>query len=212
MIFYSETVMNNTDMKFSENVVLLDVAFLRGMVRRVREVMGERLGRELPPLDLVEWITCLLLDAGVRGGGNEVQVLLVHAGTEAKALDGCLPASLDELDGKACGTVLGEYSFSVVTDEGLAGGRHLYLDLLALLLNGGNLRSLLLLPSAEMPDADVEGAMVQARTDMGEEAGRNLSRTHWFRMSPPAQALPCQWCPVVYSLAHVLGIREDELK
>lgn len=204
--------MDTTDIKFAEHVVLLDVAFLKGMVRGVREVMARKLGRELPPLDLVEWITCLLLDAGVRGGGNEVQVLLVQAGKQGGELDGCLPAALDALDGQACATPLGECSFTLVTDEGLATKGHLFFDLLTLLLNDGSLQTLLLVPAAEIPDSDVEDVLLQVRKDMGEEAGKALSRTHWFRLTPPQTALPCQWCPVVWSLAHVLGIREDELK
>lgn len=204
--------MNTADIKFAEHVVLLDVAFLKGMVRGVREVMARKLGRELPPLDLVEWITCLLLDAGVRGGGNEVQVLLVQAGKQGGELDGCLPAALDALDGQACATPLGECSFTVVTDEGLAAGTHLFFDLMTLLLNDSSLKTLLLVPSAEQPDEEVDNVMLQVREDMGEEAGKALSRTHWFRLTPPQGALPCQWCPVVWSLAHVLGIREDELK
>ena len=96
--------MNTADIKFAEHVVLLDVAFLKGMVRGVREVMARKLGRELPPLDLVEWITCLLLDAGVRGGGNEVQVLLVQAGKQGGELDGCLPAASTNLKDKRSGS------------------------------------------------------------------------------------------------------------
>lgn len=204
--------MKNTDIKFSEYVILLDVAFLGGMVRSVREVMEHRLGRELPPLDLVEWLTCLLLDAGVRGGGHQIQVLLVKTGGHTTVLNGCVPSELDELDGKACATSLGECSFTLVTDEGLVTKGHLFFDLLTLLLNDSSLQALLLVPAAEIPDSDVEDVLLQIRKDMGEEAGKALSRTHWFRMAPPQTALPCQWCPVVYSLAHVLGIREDELK
>lgn len=204
--------MDTTDIKFADHVVLLDVAFLDGMVRSVREVMERRLGRELPPLDLAEWITCLLLDAGLRGGGNDMQVLLVQAGKQGGRLDGCLPGSLDELDGKACATPLGECAFTVVTDEGLPTGTHLFFDLMTLLLNDTRLHTLVLVPSAEQPDGEVENVMVQLRKDMGEEAGKALSRTHWFRLTPPQGALPCQWCPVAGSLAYVLGIREDELK
>lgn len=198
--------MNNTDIKFSENVVLLDVAFLNGWVSNVRQIMGERLGRELPRLDLVEWLTCLLLDAGVRGEGNEVQVLLLHAAGGDKKLECCVPDSLAELDGKACATPLGEFSFACVTAEGLATDEHLYFDLLTLLLNSENLKTLLLLPSAEVADEKLEDLMVQAKKDMGAGAEKNLQCTHWFRMAPPEHELPCQWCLVTYSLAYMLDI------
>lgn len=191
---------------------MLDVAFLNGWVSNVRRVMSERLGRELPKLDLVEWLTCLLLDAGVRGEQNEVQVLLLHAAAQEQKLDCCMPDSLSELDGKACATPLGEFSFACVTSEGFATGESLYFDLLTLLLNSGNLKTLLLLPSADIRDEKLENVMVQAKKDMGEQATGNLAKTHWFRMTPPAHELPCRWCPVVYSLAYMLGIHEEELK
>lgn len=67
----------NTELKFSERVILLDVAFLNRTVGMVQEVMSARLGRPLPKLDLAAWLDCLLLDAGIRDFSSaEVQVLL----------------------------------------------------------------------------------------------------------------------------------------
>ena len=79
--------MNRTaDLKLSERVILIDVSFLNQTVKVVREVMSARLGRPLPMFDLVAWLDCLLLDAGIRDFSSaEVQVLLVQ-GADGDAL------------------------------------------------------------------------------------------------------------------------------
>ena len=101
--------MNRTaDLKLSERVILIDVSFLNQTVKVVREVMSARLGRPLPMFDLVAWLDCLLLDAGIRDFSSaEVQVLLVQ-GADGDALSVCTPSLLSDLDGKACRTGLAE--------------------------------------------------------------------------------------------------------
>ena len=54
----------NTDIKFAANVILIDTEFLNNTIHEIRQVLSERIGRPLPPLDLVQWATCLLLDGG----------------------------------------------------------------------------------------------------------------------------------------------------
>ena len=128
--------MNRTaDLKLSERVILIDVSFLNQTVKVVREVMSARLGRPLPMFDLVAWLDCLLLDAGIRDFSSaEVQVLLVQ-GADGDALSVCTPSLLSDLDGKACRTGLAEYVFGVVPTEKLATAEALYHDLLPLVLN-----------------------------------------------------------------------------
>ena len=104
--------MNRTaNLKLSERVILIDVSFLNQTVEMVREVMSARLGRPLPMFDLVAWLDCLLLDAGIHDFSSaEVQVLLVQ-GTDGDALSVCTPSLLSDLDGKACRTGLAETVF-----------------------------------------------------------------------------------------------------
>ena len=73
------------NVKFSKNVILVDVSFLDETVSDIKSFLGERLGRTLPDVDLPAWLSYLALDAGLREGDNEIQVLLVHGG-EVSAL------------------------------------------------------------------------------------------------------------------------------
>ena len=198
------------NVKFPEYVVLVDTAFLQRVVRDVRTVMSGRLGRQLPPLDLPLWLTCLLLDAGVRGADNNVQILLADGSGKPEGWEACCPSSRAEVDGKACRTALGELSFSVVSAEGLASSQNLYEDLMRLVLNDTAVKRLLLVPAPGKDDwAETLSAL---QKDLGL-TGQDLdARVCLFGMEPPRQALPCPWLPLAYPLAHTLGIREDELK
>lgn len=57
---------NNNKVKFAENVILLDAAFLNEVVAGIRTWMEGELDRTLPLLDLPGWLNLLALDAGIR--------------------------------------------------------------------------------------------------------------------------------------------------
>ena len=200
----------NADLRFSERVILLDVSFLSHTVGMVREVMSARLGRPLPKLDLAAWLDCLLLDAGIRDfSSTEVQVLLAH-GAADDALEACTPSLLSDLDGKACRTALAEYVFSVVPTENMATAETLFQDLSALVLNNASVRQLLLVPAAS-DEEKLGGMLAEILRERKEKAGGGDVQVVWFRLEAPALPSVCHWCPLVPSLAHVLGIRSEEL-
>ncbi|WP_307759598.1 L-selectin [uncultured Mediterranea sp.] len=200
------------ELKLSERVILVDVSFLNRTVGMVREVMAARLGRPLPVLDLAAWLDCLLLDAGIRDFSSaEVQVLLVQ-GTDGDALSACMPSLLSDLDGMACRTGLAEYVFSVVPTEKMATAETLYRDLLALVLNNASVRQALLVPAMSADEEklnEVTGEVLRERRKNAEGAD---VQAVWFGLERPSCPVVGQWCPVVPSLAHVLGIREEELR
>ena len=200
----------NTNVEFPEYVILADTAFLQDTVQDVRNIMSLRLGRQLPLLDLSLWFTCLLLDAGVRGTDHDVQILLADGSGRQDAWQASLPAGPAEVDGKACRTALGELAFSVVSAEGLASSSNLYRDLMRLVLNDASVSRLLLVPAPgkdNWPDT-----LAAVRDDLGLNDRDLMDRVCLFGLEPPSQPLPCPWLPLVYPLAHTLGIREDELK
>ncbi len=201
----------NTDWKFTKNVILLDTSFINQTVRMVSEVMSARMGRPLPPLDLVAWLDCLLLDAGLRGTNQEVQVLLTRENKE-DSLHRCAPASLSQLDGQACRTTLAEYTFYVVGTEGLTTHEELYNDLLTLLLHDEGIQTRLLVPSAKADESQLNALLQKGLKDRKNSSSEHKGETVWFRLEAPSSPLACTWCPAVPSLAHVLGIRDEDLK
>lgn len=204
--------MNRTaNLKLSERVILIDVSFLNQTVEMVREVMSARLRRPLPMFDLVAWLDCLLLDAGIRDFSSaEVQVLLVQ-GADGDALSVCTPSLLSDLDGKACRTGLAEYVFGVVPTENLATAEALYHDLLTLVLNNVSVKQALLVPATAIDEEKMNEVSGEILRERRKNAKEQEVQVVWFRMEELTLPSVCQWCPVVPSLAYVLGIREEEL-
>lgn len=201
----------NTNWNFAEYVILLDSAFIRQTIRMMREVMTSRLGRPFPLLDLVAWLDCLMLDAGLKEKDAEVQVLLTHD-VGADDLEGCVPSALSQLDGQACRTSLAEYAFYTVGTDGMAEPDDLYCDLLKLTLNDTRIKKRLLVPAMSLSDGRVNELMRKVQEDMDTRTEDAVGQTIWFRLEAPAGELTCDWCPVVPSLAYMWGIREEEMK
>lgn len=196
-----------SEIKFLKKVLLVDVAFLNDMVYNVTEFLSERLGRELPKLDLPGWLSYLALDAGLREGDNEIQVLLIHNGT-AHQLKCCEPSDLESLHGMACRTPLGEFVFSVVSSSGMVSDEELFVDLMSLALDSADVERLMLVPFQATYGEKVEEKLRQFFRDRkSEEQGKAV----YFTMQEPLQPILCQWDFVNFSLMHALGIKSDEL-
>ncbi|ADV43703.1 DUF6621 family protein [Bacteroides helcogenes] len=193
--------------RFSENVILIDVAFLNEMACSVKEFLGMKLGRELQNIDLPVWLSYLSLDAGLREDTNEIQVLLLH-GEDTHALQCCVPSDLDSLNGMACRTPLGEFAFSCVNAAGITTSEEMYLDLLNLTLDAADVKHLMLVPAHSVYGNRVEDALRKYFEGKSEE---ERGKAVYFAMEEPLQPIFARWDFVLYSLAQAFGIKSDEL-
>lgn len=75
--------------------ILVDVEYAEEVAARLRKHYAEVLHRDMPHLDLADWLTCCALDCGLTPGNNEVQVCLFHAPTKDR-LDNFTPSHLQE--------------------------------------------------------------------------------------------------------------------
>lgn len=196
--------MINDKVSFSENVIVIDVAFLNEIVAQVKDALAERVGRMLPDIDWPVWLECLALDAGLREGGNEIQVLLLHDDS-VRTMTCCRPADIDALDGMACRTSVGEFSFSCVTPADITSCEELFLDLMQLALDAANVQRLLLIPHQPAYGTRVEEALCK----ISEE--KACEKVLYFRMDSPVGPQPFRSDLVNYSLLHAFGIRSEEL-
>lgn len=192
---------------FAENVLLLDTAFVNEVVRNLKITLEARLKRALSDIDLPVWITCLALDAGLRGEGNELQVLLLHDDATS-GVKGCRPSRWEELDGQACRTAVGELAFSCVTPSTIASREALFLDLMTLALDATDVKRLLLLPSHFEYGDKMEETLYKLQR---EEAGVALNKVVYFALKNGVKPEPFHREAVHYSLLHVWGIRPEEL-
>ena len=170
---------------FAPNVLLMDTAFINETVYKSRYFLSRRLERVLPETDLIDWLICLGLDGGLRGMQNEMQILLV-ADEAVHTLKDCTPASLAELDGKACRTSLGEFSFAVVPE----------------------VNRLMLVPHFHEYGED----LVKTLRDFCEEKEEEMAgKAICFLMEETSESLPCEVDLATFSLMHIWGIAPEDL-
>ena len=148
-----------------------------------------------------------LLVACVREGVYEVEVFFVHShvGLFRRC---CEPSDVDKLNHQACRTPLGEFAFSSVTSSGFVSTEELFLDLMNLALDSADVKCLMLLPFHQVYGSRVEEKLAGFFKDKSEE---EKGKAVYFTLEEPMEPVHCRWEPVIYSLAHVLGIKSDEL-
>lgn len=158
--------MENTQIKLSETVMVIDVAYLNFVINDLRKYFEPLLGRSLQTVDLALFTMYLAMDAGLKGSDNDVQVLLVYDKQSGK-LEHCLPSDLkNELDGVAFKASLGEFSFMAAPSEGFVSRGDLYLDLLQIVLNAAEVKKLIVVPFNEEYGKEVENVLRECALEM----------------------------------------------
>lgn len=193
--------------RFSENVILIDVAFLNEIVYDIKNALEIRLERKLAHVDLPAWLSYLALDSGLREKNNKVEVILVHDQL-ALTLNSCEPSDLKSLENMACRTPLGEFLFSSVSSSGLVPTENLYIDLMNLALVSADVKCLMLLPFHPAYGEKVEDALCNFFKNKNEE---ECNKAVYFTMGEPLHSVYCRCERIFYSLAHALGINSDDL-
>lgn len=199
--------MMDEKIKFSPNVLLIDVAFINETVYGAKQVLSEHIGRSLSDVDIPSWLSYLALDAGLREGDNEIQVILVHD-EATRRLNCCQPTELESLNGMACRTPLGEFIFSCVTPADIADTEHLFLDLMTLAQDSADVERLMLIPSHAAYGKKMEEELTKLLQDKPKES---CDKPFYFVMEPSNSVLPFQSDSVVFSLAKAFGIESNSL-
>ncbi|MDO4164534.1 MAG: L-selectin [Bacteroides sp.] len=193
--------------KFSENVFLIDTAYLNVLSATIQKMMGEAVGRTLPNLDLPAWLTYLALDAGIQEGANEIQVILMRD-EATHTLPCCEPSDLDALQTMACRTSVGEFSFSCATTARLVSGEELFLDLTTLALDAADVKHLLLFPSQPDYGEKLRETLNNLLKDKTEDERQKVI---CFSLEKPQSPLCYRWDSPAFSVARAFGLRAEEL-
>lgn len=203
--------MEDNQIRLSETVIVIDVAYLNFVINDLRKYFEHKLGRSLQKIDLALFSMYLAMDAGVGEGENEVQILLVYD-EESNKLQHCIPCDLkQELDGVAFKGSLGEFSFMAVPSEGFVSRGELFLDLLQIVLNSSDVKKLVVTSFNEEYGADVENVLkgyVDKMTD-GEGLEKDIIQ---FRMEEPFSPVGYRWEMLGYPLMTALGIKSGDLQ
>ena len=204
-IIISKNIKKNKNLSekihLSENVLLIDVAFLNFVMSDLKRYFEPLLKRQLPDVDFSELSTYLALDAGITEGTNEIQTLLVYD-DESAALENCSPSNLkEELNGVAFTNQFGEFSFASVPCADMVSREDLYLDLLHIVLDSADVKKLILISFNEEYGAKVTEALKDVQ-------GKEIVQ---FRMNEPEEVVNYQWEMLAYPVMQAFGIKAEEL-
>lgn len=144
--------MNNSQqtIQWSENVILVDAAYIDNVVLHLSVNFERMLERQLPQADLAKWLECVALDGHVPAKDEQqTQVILVHP-KEKTRLDNFTPSAFaDELNGKAFKGKLGEFVVNAYPIEDAVGGENYLTDVLQLLLAQKEVERIMVVPYAD---------------------------------------------------------------
>ena len=187
--------------KLSETVVLIDVAFLNFVITDIKGYFEKTLHRSLQEIDLSKLTTYMTLDAGITEGKNEVQFLFVYD-KESSRLQYCQPSDLqEELNGVAFQSPYGEYSFASVPSEGMVSREDLFLDLLSIVSDSADVKRIIVISFNEEYGKKVTDALREVKD-------KDIIQ---FRMNEPEFPVDYKWDILAFPVMQALGIKAEEL-
>lgn len=194
--------------EWAENVLLVDADFLDQLVFDITAQLERVLNRRLPSLHLTRWADFVCLDAGLRPGNNDIQVLIIYDSPNATARK-LQPAELDTaLNGKACRTNLGELCFaSFPVEPSLTTRWQLFAQSAQVLLQSSRVKRLMLVGDMTQLGQQVPAAAKALTEALNTAEGKSITV---FQMQAQAD-LRCQQELLSYSLMAALGIRPEDL-
>lgn len=187
---------------WKENVILVDADYADEVAGRLAETFGQMLHRTVGRADLAQWLVCMALDAGVKAGENEVQVVLVHR-KDTKTLRHFTPSDLKkELDGVAFRDArLGEFAMSAIQVENMVAAETYFEQAVATLADAKEIRRLVVVPNME--DCGAQLLSIFKRTD---------EKDILLLTMVPQEGEGFRNDLLGYSLINALGIRGEELQ
>ena len=195
---------NQQETKWSENVMLVDADYVDKIAFNLIVNFERMLGRRIPQADLAKWVDCVALDGGIREGGHETLVVLVHKKDKTR-LENFVPGNYAaELDGKAFKDHLGEFIISAVPIEPIADSEDYLTEALRLVTAQKEVKRVMVIPNAEDPYIYNKVREALNRVDDDEK------RITVFAMEPKPGGNFRQEI-LGYSLMAALGITSDEI-
>ena len=195
-------IINNSELKFAEKVILLDAAYINKVTKDLSQHFGPIIGRKLPKADLPIFLECVAMDAAIQPGENTLQVLFVYDKEQPK-MDAFNPGDLKkELNDVAFKSQLGEFQLNTFEPSDMADRESFFLEAVKLVADAKEVKHLVVVPSeTEYGDKLPE---IFEKVD-GKES------IHVLGMNPPASSKNYQWEMLGYAVLQALGIRSDEL-
>lgn len=208
--------MNQPKNTWSENVILVDCAYMDALLTDFTAHFSQAIGRPLGKADLCHWLDCLLLDAGVNQGGAQTFVAFIHQ-PKAQELACFQPARFKDLHEQAFQDQLGEFVMSCYPVVGLTTTSQFMIESVRAALEATDVRRLLVVADMENYGEELCQAVIDAQKVLADKA-REEQQTYQpksislFTMRPSGRQITnAQEVILGYSAMSALGIRSDEL-
>ena len=196
---------NQQDIKWSENVILVDADYVDKVAFNLIVNFERMLGRRIPQADMARWLECIALDGGLRNGNHETQVVFIHQKTKTE-MENFVPGNYaNELTNKAFQGELGEFMLNAYAIEAIADSEHLLIEALKLICQQKEVKRMMIIPNAE--DHIIYNKVRETLRQVNEEE----KHITVFSMQPMTGGNFRQEI-LGYSLMAALGIRGDEIK
>ena len=196
---------NQQDIKWSENVILVDADYVDKVAFNLIVNFERMLGRRIPQADMARWLECIALDGGLRNGNHETQVVFIHQKTKTE-MENFVPGNYaNELTNKAFQGELGEFMLNAYAIEAIADSEHLLIEALKLICQQKEVKRMMIIPNAE--DHIIYNKVRETLRQVNDEE----KHITVFSMQPMTGGNFRQEI-LGYSLMAALGIRGDEIK
>lgn len=196
---------NQQDIKWSENVILVDADYVDKVAFNLIVNFERMLGRRIPQADMARWLECIALDGGLRNGNHETQVVFIHQKTKTE-MENFIPGNYaNELTDKAFQGELGEFMLNAYAIEAIADSEHLLIEALKLICQQKEVKRMMIIPNAE--DHIIYNKVRETLRQVNDEE----KHITVFSMQPMTGGNFRQEI-LGYSLMAALGIRGDEIK
>ncbi len=162
---------NSKSTDFKPIVVLIDLQALHS-VQRIKEQLEKTVGHSIKPMDFVEWVELLCMEACVGDVGCEIQVLML-SDKDSTDIDIVVPSNLKQLDGMATQTKSGEIQFAWMSTEGMTSIDSMLLDTLQILLKLNSIQHLLVV-SSNVKAWDSINAVIEDRKHGEPDGGQHI--------------------------------------
>ncbi len=192
--------MNQQDTSWAETMIVVDAEYADSVAFDLTVNFERMLERRIPKADMALWLDCVALDGGVREGGNNLQVVLVHErGTDG--FNNFTPSRFDELSGKAFKDHLGEFSIMAISSEEIASKQQIITDIVATAVAEKSVKRIIIVPDTTYYD-ELRHILRNADED---------KRITMLAMQPMPGGNFRQEI-LGYSLMQALGIHADEIE
>lgn len=199
--------------QFSEHVLLVDMNFADSVAYDFKVNLAQKVKRQLPNVDLPEFLMCCALDGDLMPGDNEVMAILVCHKGETK-MGHILPQNIkEEVDGMAfTEPQYGEFMCSMLEEpeEEWLGGESLLNQVAKLVLASPTAKNLTVVCDWQ-EDAD---ELIQTIDEAAAEAtkdGKKATAVTIISDHPDEESANYKVQHIGYAIMHCLAVEIDEL-